>query len=91
MSGPTGTPFKQPKAVWAVAFACVSSRLGAKRTLITGLVLIVAFAAAAVLSTVHDALDAADRAEVIQPEYDDLDRAEREDAVQVAAGLGSVE
>lgn len=92
---PAGNPFKQPKAVWAVAFACVisfmgiglvdpilpalkdklgastsqvellftsylvvtavamlvtgwvSSRLGAKRTLITGLVLIVVFAACA--------------------------------------------
>jgi ACDE family multidrug resistance protein len=92
---PTGNPFKQPKAVWAVAFACVisfmgiglvdpilpslagklqaspsqvellftsylvvtavmmlvtgwvSSRIGAKRTLITGLALIVAFAALA--------------------------------------------
>src|SRR5512142_1825825 len=92
---PAESPFKQPKAVWAVAFACVisfmgiglvdpilktlagdlhatpsqvellftsylvvtavamlvtgwvSSRLGAKRTLITGLVLIVAFAALA--------------------------------------------
>jgi predicted MFS family arabinose efflux permease len=92
---PTQSPFKQPKAVWAVAFACVisfmgiglvdpilaslrdklhaspsqvellftsylvvtsvamlvtgwvSSRLGAKRTLISGLVLIVAFAALA--------------------------------------------
>src|SRR6266567_1001513 len=91
----TGNPFKQPKAVWAVAFACVisfmgiglvdpilpalagklhaspsqvellftsylvvtavmmlvtgwvSSRIGAKRTLITGLVLIVVFAALA--------------------------------------------
>lgn len=91
----TGSPFRQPKAVWAVAFACVisfmgiglvdpilpslreqlgatpdqisllftsylvvtavamlvtgwvSSRIGAKRTLIAGLVLIVAFAAAA--------------------------------------------
>jgi ACDE family multidrug resistance protein len=90
-----GNPFKQPKAVWAVAFACVisfmgiglvdpilpalagklhaspsqvellftsylivtavmmlvtgwvSSRIGAKRTLITGLVLIVIFAALA--------------------------------------------
>jgi MFS transporter, ACDE family, multidrug resistance protein len=88
------SPFRQPRAVWAVAFACVvsfmgiglvdpilaslrdklhaspaqvellftsylvvtavamlvtgwvSSRIGAKRTLITGLVLIVAFAAA---------------------------------------------
>ena len=93
--GPAPSPFTQPKAVWAVAFACVvsfmgiglvdpilpalssklhastsqvellftsylvvtavamlgtgfvSSRLGAKRTLITGLVLIVVFAAAA--------------------------------------------
>lgn len=92
---PTASPFKQPKAVWAVAFACaisfmgiglvdpilpalagklhasrsqvellftsylvvtavmmlvtgwVSSRIGAKRTLITGLVLIVIFAALA--------------------------------------------
>ena len=91
----TGNPFKQPKAVWAVAFACVisfmgiglvdpilpslagklhaspsqvellftsylvvtavmmlitgwvSSRIGAKRTLITGLVLVVAFSALA--------------------------------------------
>jgi MFS family permease len=90
-----GNPFKQPKAVWAVAFACVisfmgiglvdpilpalagklhaspsqvellftsylvvtavmmlvtgwvSSRIGAKRTLITGLLLIVIFAALA--------------------------------------------
>jgi len=89
---PTGSPFRQPKAVWAVAFACVmsfmgiglvdpirpapasqlraspsqvellftryllimavamlitgwvSSRIGAKRTLIVGLVLIVVFA-----------------------------------------------
>jgi ACDE family multidrug resistance protein len=92
---PAASPFKQPKAVWAVAFACVisfmgiglvdpilaslakdlqatpsqvellftsylvvtavamlvtgwvSSRIGAKRTLITGLVLIVVFAALA--------------------------------------------
>ncbi|MGH3414123.1 MAG: MFS transporter [Marmoricola sp.] len=92
---PTASPFRQPKAVWAVAFACVisfmgiglvdpilpslasqlhastsqvellftsylvvtavmmlvtgwvSSRIGAKRTLIAGLVLIVAFALAA--------------------------------------------
>src|SRR5712692_5022309 len=91
----TGNPFKQPKAVWAVAFACVisfmgiglvdpilpslasklqaspsqvellftsylvvtavamlitgwvSSRIGAKRTLVTGLVLIVVFSAIA--------------------------------------------
>ncbi|HEY3866862.1 MAG TPA: MFS transporter [Actinocrinis sp.] len=93
--GPAPSPFRQPKAVWAVAFACVisfmgiglvdpilpalatklsaspsqvellftsylvvtavamlvtgwvSSRLGAKRTLIVGLVLIVAFSALA--------------------------------------------
>ena len=95
MSSSTPSPFRQPKAVWAVAFACVisfmgiglvdpilaslrtklhasptdvellftsylvvtavamlvtgwvSSRLGAKRTLLAGLVLIVAFAALA--------------------------------------------
>src|SRR3954453_17785625 len=95
MSSSASSPFRQPKAVWAVAFACVisfmgiglvdpilaslrtklhaspsdvellftsylvvtavamlvtgwvSSRLGAKRTLIAGLVLIVAFAALA--------------------------------------------
>src|ERR1700709_2828498 len=95
---PTATPFKQPRAVWAVAFACVvsfmgiglvdpilkslagqlhatptqvellftsylvvtavamlvtgwvSSRIGAKRTLIVGLVLIVAFSLAAASS-----------------------------------------
>src|SRR5258707_13810395 len=98
MSAPHGkaaSPFRQPKAVWAVAFACVisfmgiglvdpilpslatrlkaspsqvellftsylvvtavamlvtgwvSSRIGAKRTLITGLVLIVVFSAIA--------------------------------------------
>src|SRR5262249_58307563 len=99
------SPFKQPKAVWAVAFACVisfmgiglvdpilaslrdklhaspsqvellftsylvvtavamlvtgwvSSRIGAKRTLIAGLVLIVVFAAAAAsTSTLHGIL-----------------------------------
>ena len=93
--GPSGSPFRQPKGVWAVAFACVvsfmgiglvdpilpalskqlhatpsavellftsylvvtavamlitgwvSSRIGGKRTLVAGLVLIVAFSAAA--------------------------------------------
>src|SRR6266568_649894 len=92
---PTGNPFQQPRAVWAVAFACVisfmgiglvdpivpalagklhaspsqvellftsylvvtavmmlvtgwvSSRIGAKRTLVAGLILIVVFAAVA--------------------------------------------
>jgi len=51
----------------------------------TGFVLL----AAAVLNTVHRALDAADRGEVSQPELDELDRVEREDALQVAAGLGN--
>jgi ACDE family multidrug resistance protein len=46
-------------------------------------------AAAITLSTVHQALDAADRGEVSQPERNQLDRAEREDAAQVAAGLGN--
>jgi MFS transporter, ACDE family, multidrug resistance protein len=46
-------------------------------------------AAAAVLSTVHRALGAADRGEVPQPELTDLDRVEHEDALQVGAGLGS--
>jgi predicted MFS family arabinose efflux permease len=44
--------------------------------------------AAVVLSTVHRALDAADRGEIAQPELDDLDRVEREDAVQIGAVLG---
>ena len=47
--------------------------------------------AAVVLSTVHGALDAADRGEIAQPELDDLDRFEREEEVQVAAGLGNVD
>jgi ACDE family multidrug resistance protein len=42
-----------------------------------------------VLSTVHRALDAADRGEIPQPELDDLDRVEREDALQVGAALGN--
>jgi ACDE family multidrug resistance protein len=47
--------------------------------------------AAAVLSTVHGALDAADRGDIAQPELDELDRFERAEAVQIAAGLGNVE
>jgi ACDE family multidrug resistance protein len=47
--------------------------------------------AALVLSTVHGALDAADRGEIAQPELDELDRLEREDELQVGAGLGNVE
>jgi ACDE family multidrug resistance protein len=47
--------------------------------------------AAVVLSTVHGALDAADRGEIVQPEPDELDRFEREEAVQVGAGLGNVD
>ena len=46
-------------------------------------------AAALVLRTVHRALAAADRGEVLQPELDELDRIEREDELQVAAGLGN--
>ena len=45
--------------------------------------------AALVLSTVHDALERADRGEVAQPEFDELDVAEREDELGVAAGLGN--
>jgi MFS transporter, ACDE family, multidrug resistance protein len=45
--------------------------------------------AAIVLSTVHRALDAADRGQIAQPEQDELDVAEREDELQVAAGLGN--
>jgi ACDE family multidrug resistance protein len=48
-------------------------------------------AAAIVLSTVHRALDAADRGEIAQPELNDLDRFEHEEQLQVAAGLGSVD
>jgi MFS family permease len=47
--------------------------------------------AAVVLSTVHRALDAADRGEIAQPELSELDRVEREDELQVGAGLGNVE
>ena len=46
-------------------------------------------AAAVTLSTVHSALEAADRGEVSQPELDDLDRIEREHQDQVAVGLGN--
>ncbi len=45
--------------------------------------------AAVVLSTVHAAIDAADRGEVVQPERNDLDRVEREDELQVGAAIGS--
>ena len=48
-----------------------------------------ALVGAVVLSTVHRALDAADRGEILQPELDDLARVEREDALQVGAALGS--
>jgi predicted MFS family arabinose efflux permease len=48
-------------------------------------------AAALVLTTVHRALDTADRGEIAQPELNQLDRLEREDELQVAAGLGNDE
>jgi ACDE family multidrug resistance protein len=47
------------------------------------------FLAAIVLATVHRALTAADRGEVVTPEYDELDVAERVDALQVGAGIGN--
>jgi MFS family permease len=46
-------------------------------------------AAAILLSTVHGALAAADRGEIVQPELDELDQVEREDEMQVAAGIGN--
>jgi len=48
-----------------------------------------ALVGAVVLSTVHRALDAADRGEILQPELGELARVEREDALQVGAVLGS--
>jgi MFS family permease len=45
--------------------------------------------AAIVLSSVHRALTAADRGEIVQPELDELDRIEREDELEVGAGIGS--
>jgi MFS family permease len=47
--------------------------------------------AAVALTTVHRALDAADRGEIAQPELDEHDRVERQEALQVAAGLGNVD
>jgi ACDE family multidrug resistance protein len=48
-------------------------------------------AAAIVLSTVHRALDAADRGEIMQPELNDLDRFEHQEELQVGAGLGNID
>jgi ACDE family multidrug resistance protein len=48
-------------------------------------------AAALVLATVRDAVDAADRGEVVQPELNELDRFEQDGQLQVAAGLGTVD
>jgi MFS family permease len=45
--------------------------------------------AAFVLATVHRALAAADRGEVVQPELDELDRVERLEELQVGAAIGS--
>lgn len=42
-----------------------------------------------VLRTVHRALAAADRGEVVQPELSELDRVEHADDLQVAAGIGN--
>jgi MFS family permease len=46
-------------------------------------------AGALVLTTVHEALDAADRGEIAQPERDDLDRLEREEELQIGAAVGN--
>jgi MFS transporter, ACDE family, multidrug resistance protein len=48
-------------------------------------------AAALVLTTVHSALDAADRGEIAQPELNELDRFEHDEQLPVAAGLGTVD
>jgi MFS transporter, ACDE family, multidrug resistance protein len=45
--------------------------------------------AALVLSTVHRAVTAADRGEVVTPEQTELDEVERVDALQVGAGIGN--
>lgn len=45
--------------------------------------------AAVVLSTVHHALAAADRGEIVQPELNDLDEIEREDELAVGAAYGN--
>lgn len=47
--------------------------------------------AALVLSTVHGALDAADRGEIAQPELDQLDLVEREDELQIGAALSNLD
>ncbi|HEU5268694.1 MAG TPA: MFS transporter [Jatrophihabitans sp.] len=47
--------------------------------------------AALVLASVHRALDAADRGEVVQPEPTLLARVEREDALEVGAALGNAD
>jgi predicted MFS family arabinose efflux permease len=46
-------------------------------------------AAAVLLSSVHHALTAADRGEVVQPVEDELDAVERDDELQIAAGIGN--
>ena len=45
--------------------------------------------AAVLLSTVHGALDRADRGEIAQPEPELLDVAEREDELEIGAGIGN--
>jgi ACDE family multidrug resistance protein len=47
--------------------------------------------AALVLSTVHHALDAADRGEIAQPELTDLDRSEDQDAMPEAMTIGNAD
>jgi MFS transporter, ACDE family, multidrug resistance protein len=47
--------------------------------------------AAAVLATVHRALEAADRGEISQPEPTELDRLQRQDQLEVGAALGNID
>jgi MFS family permease len=72
-------PFVATKLVSPDGNATVPFLLGAATVLLASLV----------LATVHRALAAADRGEVVQPELDNLDRVEREDELQVAAGVGN--
>lgn len=72
-------PFVASKLVGSDGNAVVPFLLGAGTVLV----------AAIVLSTVHHALQAADRGAVAQPELDDLDRVEREDELQVSAAIGN--
>ncbi|WP_375489921.1 MFS transporter [uncultured Jatrophihabitans sp.] len=72
-------PFVASKLVSPDGNAMVPFLLGAGTVL----------AAAVALSTVHRALDAADRGQTQQPERNELDEAERVDELRVGAGVGN--